>query len=182
MSMKRLAMTAALVGGVLAAQPGWGADTRSPCYTQSAIEAEQAIRYITDVMVASSACQNTTYAEFRLRNKDAIIAYQKALISHFRGESGFRSLEHRARQHRGAEAGDRQSRRVLPAIRDADATGQGPRSERVPRLCRGPGDRGRRAIRQMRRGQVVARRRRIPKPLPGIPGPDPGSGERPRRR
>ena len=89
MLMKKLAMTAALVGGLLAAQPGWGADTRSPCYTQSAIEAEQAIRYITDVMVASSACQTTDYAEFRLRNKDAIIAYQKALISHFRGESAF---------------------------------------------------------------------------------------------
>ncbi|MGE3782470.1 MAG: hypothetical protein AB7H71_06975 [Alphaproteobacteria bacterium] len=40
-------------------------------------------------MVASSACQNTTYAEFRLRNKDTIIAYQKAMISHFRGESAF---------------------------------------------------------------------------------------------
>jgi hypothetical protein len=87
--MKRLAMTAALVGGLLAAQPGWGADARSPCYSQSAIEAEQAIRYITDVMLASTACQNTTYAEFRLRNKDAIIAYQKAMISHFRGESAF---------------------------------------------------------------------------------------------
>lgn len=82
-------MTAALVGGLLAAQPGWGADTRSPCYSQSVIEAEQAIRYITDVMLASTACQNTTYAEFRLRNKDAIIAYQKAMISHFRGEAAF---------------------------------------------------------------------------------------------
>jgi hypothetical protein len=87
--MKKLAMTAALVGGLLATQPGWGADAGSPCYTQSAIEAEQAIRYLTDVMVASSACRNTTYAEFRLRNKDTIIAYQKAMISHFRGASAF---------------------------------------------------------------------------------------------
>ena len=87
--MKKLAMTAALVGGLMMAQPGWGADANSPCYSQTAIEAEQAIRYITDVMVASSACQNTTYAEFRLRNRDAIVAYQHALISHFRGESAF---------------------------------------------------------------------------------------------
>lgn len=87
--MKKLAMVAALVGGLCATQPGWGADAQSPCYTPSAIEAEQAIRYLTDVMVASSACRNTAYAEFRLRNKDAIIAYQKAMISHFRGESAF---------------------------------------------------------------------------------------------
>jgi hypothetical protein len=87
--MKKLAITAALVGGLMMAQPGWGADARSPCYSQSAIEAEQAIRYITDVMVASSACQNTTYAEFRLRNRDAIVAYQHALISHFHGEPAF---------------------------------------------------------------------------------------------
>jgi lipid A disaccharide synthetase len=87
--MKKWGMTAALIGGLLAATPGWGADARSPCYTQSAIEAEQAIRYITDVMVASSACQNTTYAEFRLRNRDAIVAYQNALISHFHGAPAF---------------------------------------------------------------------------------------------
>lgn len=87
--MRKVAMTAAFVGGLMSFQTGWAADARAPCYTQSAIEAEQAIRYLTDVMVASSACQNTTYAEFRLRNKDTIIAYQKAMISHFRGESAF---------------------------------------------------------------------------------------------
>ncbi len=87
--MKKLAMAAALVGGLLTATPGWGADAPSSCYSQTAIEAEQAIRYITDVMVASSACQNTTYAEFRLRNRDAIVAYQNALISHFRGAPAF---------------------------------------------------------------------------------------------
>ena len=82
-------MAAALAGGLMSLQTGWAADSSTQCYTPSAIEAEQAIRYITDVMVASSACQNTSYAEFRLRNKDAIIAYQKAMISHFRGESAF---------------------------------------------------------------------------------------------
>jgi hypothetical protein len=87
--MTKLAMAAALLGGVMALQTGWTATARAQCYSQAAIEAEQAIRYITDVMVASSACQNTTYAEFRLRNKDAIIAYQKALVAHFRGEPAF---------------------------------------------------------------------------------------------
>jgi hypothetical protein len=87
--MKKLAMAAALTCGFVALQAGWAADARAQCYSQSAIEAEQAIRYITDVMLASTACQNTTYAEFRLRNKDAIVAYQKAMISHFRGEAAF---------------------------------------------------------------------------------------------
>jgi hypothetical protein len=40
-------------------------------------------------MVASSTCQGTVYAEFRLRNKDSIIAYQKALIAHFHSTSKF---------------------------------------------------------------------------------------------
>ena len=89
MLMKKLGVIMALAGGLTALQAGWVPDARAQCYSQTAIEAEQAIRYITDVMLASTACQNTTYAEFRLRNKDAIIAYQKALISHFRGESAF---------------------------------------------------------------------------------------------
>jgi hypothetical protein len=87
--MKKMVMAAALAGGLLVTQHGWGADAKSPCYAQSAIEAEQAIRYLTDVMVASTACQNTAYAEFRLRNKDAIVAYQNAMISHFHGAPGF---------------------------------------------------------------------------------------------
>jgi lipid A disaccharide synthetase len=87
--MKKLAMAAALACGFVTLQTGWAADTRAQCYSQSAIEAEQAIRYLTDVMLASTACQNTTYAEFRLRNRDAIVAYQKAMISHFRGEAAF---------------------------------------------------------------------------------------------
>lgn len=87
--MKKLGVIVALAGGLTALQAGWAVDARAQCYSQTAIEAEQAIRYITDVMVASSACQNTTYAEFRLRNKDAIIAYQKAMISHFRGAPAF---------------------------------------------------------------------------------------------
>jgi hypothetical protein len=84
--MKKLAIAAALAVAVGGAQAGWAA---SRCYSQAAIEAEQAIRYLTDLMVASTACQNTTYAEFRLRNRDAIVAYQKAMIAHFRGAPAF---------------------------------------------------------------------------------------------
>jgi|SRR5437764_5148553 len=88
--MVRKTVLFAAVLAVAAQQPAWAASkSRANCYTQSAIEAEQAIRFMTDVMVASSACQNTTYAEFRLRNRDAIVAYQKALIAHYRGNAGF---------------------------------------------------------------------------------------------
>ncbi len=92
--MKRIALIAALVAavgagvGAGAVQPAW-AQSKGNCYSPNAIEADQAIRFMTDLMVVSSACQNTTYAEFRLRNKDPIIAYQKAMITHFRGAPAF---------------------------------------------------------------------------------------------
>jgi hypothetical protein len=90
--MKRLMVAAALVAAVM--QPAWAAGAKSRgakanCYSPAAIEAEQAIRFMTDVMVVSSACQDTIYAEFRLRNREPILAYQKALITHFHGTKNF---------------------------------------------------------------------------------------------
>lgn len=88
--MKKLALIAALLVAAAAAQPGWAASGKGgSCYSPAAIEAEQAIRFITDLMVISSVRKDTTYAEFRLRNRDAIVAYQKALITHFRGAPAF---------------------------------------------------------------------------------------------
>ena len=90
--MKRLVLIAALCVAA-ALQPGWAADkaraAKTSCYSPSAIEAEQAIRFLTDVMVISSTCQDTVYAEFRLRNRDPILAYQKAMIAHFHGAPAF---------------------------------------------------------------------------------------------
>jgi hypothetical protein len=82
--MKKLVWVAALLASTM--HSGWAA---SNCYSQSAIEAEQAIRYITDLMVVSSACRDTTYARFRLRNRDAIVHYQKAMIAHLHGTAAF---------------------------------------------------------------------------------------------
>ncbi|HVC57555.1 MAG TPA: hypothetical protein VND95_16505 [Stellaceae bacterium] len=91
--MKRVVLIAALLAATLAAQPGWAAHkshaVRRHCGPSSATEAEAGIRYMTDLMVVSSVCGDTVYAEFRLRNRDAIIAYQKALIRRFRGTAGF---------------------------------------------------------------------------------------------
>jgi hypothetical protein len=93
-----------VLAGVLAlcaVQPGWAADkpadkvvsskggAKSSCPPASAREAEQAIRFITDLMVVSSVCQDTVYAEFRLRNRDVIVNYQKAMIKHLHGNANF---------------------------------------------------------------------------------------------
>src|SRR5258708_37352447 len=89
--MKKLVLIATLVAASMA-QPGWAADkprAKNSCVSPGAIEAEQAIRYVTDLMIVSSVCQDTIYAEFRLRNKDTILAYQKALIARFHGAAGF---------------------------------------------------------------------------------------------
>ena len=85
--MKRLVLAAVLSVAALY-QPA-AATARESCYSQAAMEADQAIRYMTDLMVISSSCQDTIYAEFRLRNQDAIRAYQKAMIEHYHGTKGF---------------------------------------------------------------------------------------------
>ncbi len=88
-----MAVIAVLLAATLAVQPVWAASkshaARSQCAAQGEMEAEQAIRYVTDLMVASSACQNTTYREFALRNRIAIIAYQNAMIKRLRGKAAF---------------------------------------------------------------------------------------------
>jgi len=105
--MKKIVVIAALVAA-FAAQPVWAAEkakAKGSCYSPSAIEAEEGIRYVTDLMIISSVCQDTVYAEFRLRNKDTIMAYQKALIGHHHGAAGFdrwnTSLANAAAQKQG---------------------------------------------------------------------------------
>jgi hypothetical protein len=63
------------------------------CATPADIEAEQAILFQTNVMVASSTCRDSIYAEFRLRNAGAIIGYQHEMIDHFRHEGARRPSE-----------------------------------------------------------------------------------------
>src|SRR5260370_38401844 len=85
--MKKLVLIAALVAA-WAAQPGWAAEkAKNNCVSPSAIEPEQAIRYVTDLMVVSSVCQGTLYPGFRLRNSNVRRGYQKALSTGFNGTS-----------------------------------------------------------------------------------------------
>ena len=88
--MKKLILAAALLVA-WSQQPGWAATkaARNCAPPAAAVEADRAIRFMTDLMVASSACRNTVYAEFALRNREAIIHYQKTLIAHMHGAPAF---------------------------------------------------------------------------------------------
>jgi hypothetical protein len=82
----------ALAAALLAAISLQTASAANQCYTTADREAEQAIIFQTNLMVVSSACRDETYAQFRYRNKDAIIAYQHEMIAHFR-RAGYRDAQ-----------------------------------------------------------------------------------------
>ena len=88
----RKVFIAAAIGVAASLQPALGAD--GGCYSALDQEAEQAIVFQTNLMVVSSACRETAYGEFRARNKDAIIRYQRIMINHFRHE-GYRDAQSR---------------------------------------------------------------------------------------
>jgi hypothetical protein len=77
---------AALTLLAMAAAPSWAARRCTPAGTA---EAQQAIRYLTDLMVASNACRSTVYAEFALRNRAEIIRYQRLMIRQLHGTGAF---------------------------------------------------------------------------------------------
>jgi hypothetical protein len=80
----RKAVLAAAVLVSASLQGTWAADRH--CYSDTDLEAEQAIIFQTNLMVVSSACRDSVYGEFRARNSGAIIRYQKIMIAHFRRE------------------------------------------------------------------------------------------------
>ena len=94
--MKKIVLVAALVAA-FAVQPGWAAEkakatatAKGSCYSPSAAEADAGLRYMTELGIASNACTSVgIYADFRVRNRDAIVGYQKALIAHFHGAAAF---------------------------------------------------------------------------------------------
>jgi hypothetical protein len=81
----------ALAAALLAALPFQIASAAGQC-TAADREAEQALIFQTNLMVVSSACRDETYAEFRYRNKNAIIVYQHEMIAHFR-RAGYRNAQ-----------------------------------------------------------------------------------------
>jgi hypothetical protein len=74
-----VSVVAALVGSAavaLAATP--------QCLNPDEIEAEQAIRYQTELMVVSDTCGAQTYTHFARRNRDLLVEYQHQVIERFR--------------------------------------------------------------------------------------------------
>ncbi len=134
--MKKIALIAALVAAAVAAQPGWAAEKAKPaaktsCPPQSAREAEQGLRYMTQLGIASNTCSSMEiYAGFRTRNRDAIVAYQKAMIAHLHGNAAFdkwnTSLANQLAQHQQGVTPDQfcqQSRPMLEQAKTLDAAG-----------------------------------------------------------
>ncbi len=89
--MKKLVVAALVTAALLPAGAAGAADGR--CYSPAAIEAEQAMRFLSTLMVASISCRDQTYGLFEQRNRESVIAYQKVLIAHFHSNAAFDSWD-----------------------------------------------------------------------------------------
>lgn len=58
------------------------------CYRAEEIEADQAVRFQTQLMVVSDSCRSESYSEFTHRNASTLHAYQEKMIGYFRRVSG----------------------------------------------------------------------------------------------
>lgn len=58
------------------------------CYRSDEIEADQAVRFQTQLMVVSDSCGSPSYSEFTHRNASTLAAYQQKMIGYFRRVSG----------------------------------------------------------------------------------------------
>jgi hypothetical protein len=84
--MKRV-VVAALAAALMA--PACVAGAADGCYSPAAVEAELGMRFLINLMVASTACRDQTYGLFQQRNKETVLSYQKALIAHFHGNAAY---------------------------------------------------------------------------------------------
>src|SRR5512135_2759986 len=84
--MRRAVRRAMLVGAVLSlvAVAAWAATNRRDCYSNADMEADLAVKFQAQLMVLSDVCRDTTYGSFTQRNRDAIMAYQRQMIDHFK--------------------------------------------------------------------------------------------------
>jgi len=79
--MKAGVLAVVLAGSVSVAQA-------ATCYRADEIEADQAVRFQTELMVVSDSCGSPSYTEFTHRNASTLAAYQQRLIGYFRRVSG----------------------------------------------------------------------------------------------
>lgn len=80
--VRKLAATATALSLTLQ-YAGPAAAAAATCFQSADVEADQAIRYENELMVLSDTCGDDTYREFTLRNRNAIIDYQKQMMNYF---------------------------------------------------------------------------------------------------
>ena len=147
--MKRFVMAALAASMMLPAGVAGAADG---CYTPSALEAEQGMRFLIDVMVASTACRDQTYGLFQQRNHETVLAYQKVLIAHFHGNAGYdrwdTALANDAALKEAGKSGPAACQEGADVLKRGDHVGR----QGLPRLCGEPRDNGRgvRPLQEMR--------------------------------
>jgi hypothetical protein len=71
--MKRFVVAVLAAALVLPASVAGAADG---CYSPAAMEAEEGMRFLIELMVASTACRDQTYGLFQQRNKATVLTYQ----------------------------------------------------------------------------------------------------------
>jgi surface antigen len=64
-----------------------------PCFWPEEIEADQAVRLQTELMLVGETCREPGYARFLERNRDALAAYQEILLERFGRERGGEAAE-----------------------------------------------------------------------------------------
>lgn len=82
--IRGFAVTAMLLSSVATA----AAAPPSQCYRPAEIEAEQAVRFQTELMVLSDTCRHSSYVHFRQRNAALLAGYQRQLVDRFRRNGG----------------------------------------------------------------------------------------------
>ena len=69
---------------VLLGSAAWAVAATPQCLRPNEVEADQAIRFQTELMVISDTCGAQSYTHFARRNRDALVQYQQQLIEGFR--------------------------------------------------------------------------------------------------
>lgn len=66
------------------------AEWNTACFSASEIEADQALRYVTRVMVVGDTCRSPVYPRFIQRNGQSVASYRDEMARHFKrgGDSG----------------------------------------------------------------------------------------------
>jgi hypothetical protein len=81
--MRRVALLGTALG--LAAMAATAvAAPKGECFSTADLEAEMGVRFQAQLMVLSDICRDATYGSFTQRTRDAIMAYQRQMIDHFK--------------------------------------------------------------------------------------------------